>query len=687
MKNLILVESPTKARTLTRFLAGKYNIEASFGHVRDLPKGDLGVDIEKDFTPKYVIPSAKRKTVEELKRKAKDADKIILATDPDREGEAISYHLYEILKKVVGKKVDFQRIVFHEITPGAINEALEHPRKIDQNLVSAQTARRVLDRIVGYKLSPILWKKVQRRLSAGRVQSIALRLIVEREKEIGKFQKNEYLRAFVTLSKKGEKETEFELTLIDHKPLEAQNKLSLYDGDYNYKSTTLSKKEAEELDKILKEKIFKVTKVTEKETKRSPSPPYTTSVLQQDAFRRLGYTSKRTMSIAQRLYEEGFITYHRTDSFNLSDTFVKDARENIEKTFGEKYIPEIPRFYKTKSKLAQEAHEAIRPTSSKDQGFEVVVMGKDFAKLYDLIYKRSLASQMSDAIFDSIKAEVEASNGKTYHFEANGKALKFPGFLKIWFYEDDEQLIPVYKDGENLIFNNFHFTTHETSPPPRYNEASLISSLEKHGIGRPSTYAPIISTIQEREYVDKEEGRFQPTNIGNVVSDFLVKNFSEIDDIPFTASMENSLDEIAEGKKEWVPMIRDFYKPFEETLKKAESQEHVEVKLETTGKKCPECGGDIVVRRSRFGKFYACSNFPKCTYKESFSEETEFVCPKDSGKVIIKRTRRGRPFFGCSNYPKCDFAVWNRVELLKTQPQKEERTPEDLTNVKSSDHN
>lgn len=687
MKNLILVESPTKARTLTRFLEGKYDIEASYGHIRDLPKGDLGVDIEKDFTPKYVIPSAKRKTVEELKRKAKNADNIILATDPDREGEAISYHLYELLKKVVGKKVEFQRIVFHEITPGAINEALKHPRKIDQNLVSAQTARRVLDRIVGYKLSPILWKKVQRRLSAGRVQSIALRFIVEREREIEKFQKNGYFRAFVNLSRKGEKEGEFELTSIDGIVIEKQNKLNLYDGEYNYKTTVLSKKEIDEFEETLKDKVFKVTEVIEKKTKRSPSPPFTTSALQQEGFRRFGYTSKRTMSLAQRLYEEGYITYHRTDSFNLSSVFIKDARLNIEKAFGKEYIPEAPRFYKAKSKLAQEAHEAIRPTKVESQEKEVAIMGNDFVKLYNLIYKRAMASQMSDAIFDSLKVSVETSNDKTYHFEASGKSLKFAGFLKMWFYEENEQLLPVYKEGENLNFNDFHFTTHETTPPPRYNEASLISSLEKHGIGRPSTYAPTISTIEVREYIERDEGRFKPTKIGSAVNDFLVHNFSRIDDIPFTASMEDSLDDIAEGKKDWVPMLKEFYKPFEEDLKKAEGQDRVEVELETTGKKCPECGGDIVVRRSRFGKFYACSNFPKCTYKESFSEETNFICPKDGGKVIIKKTRRGRPFFGCLNYPKCDFAAWNRNELLKTQPQELQKPQEDLTNVKTFDHN
>ncbi len=682
MKTLILVESPTKAKTLNRFLQGKYNIEASFGHIRDLPKGNLGVDVDKNFEPKYVIPSAKRKTVEELKRKAKDADSIILATDPDREGEAISYHLYEILKGEVENKVDFKRIVFHEITPVAINKALEHPRKIDQNLVSAQTARRVLDRIVGYKLSPILWKKVQRRLSAGRVQSIALRLIVEREREIEKFQKKPYFRAFVTLIKNGDK-AEFELNRIDEKPIEEQKKLILYDGEYKYKTTILTQDDINNLKETLQKQIFKVSDVSKKETKRSPNPPFTTSTLQQEAFRRFGYTSKRTMSIAQRLYEEGFITYHRTDSFNLSDVFVKDARNNIEKKFGKEFLSSEIRIYKTKSKLAQEAHEAIRPTNVSSQDEEIIPMGKDFVKLYDLIFKRAMASQMSDAVFDSLKVTIETSNNKTYHFDTNGRSLKFPGFLKLWFYEEDEQLLPDYKTGEILEFNDFHFTTHETTAPPRYNEASLISSLEKHGIGRPSTYAPIISTIQEREYIDKEEGRFKPTNIGIATNDFLVKNFSHIDDIPFTASMEDSLDEIAEGKKDWVPMLKDFYKPFEEDLKKAESQEHVEVKQETTGRKCPECGGDIIVRRSRFGKFYACSNFPNCTYKESFSEQTNFVCPKDGGKVIIKKTRRGRPFFGCSNYPKCDFAAWKKEELLETQSE----TNSNLTKTNNSDHN
>jgi DNA topoisomerase-1 len=531
MKTLILVESPTKAKTLSRFLGAKYEIQASMGHIRDLPKGAIGVDIENNFEPKYVIPKDKRKTVENLKDDAKDVDHIILATDPDREGEAISFHLKTVLSEE-NKKAKFDRIVFHEITPKAINEALEHPHDIDMNLVAAQTGRRVLDRVVGYKLSPVLWMKIKKGLSAGRVQSIALRLIVEREREIEKFKGEEFYRLFATLAKTEKNPILFELVKINDEAIEKTNTLKLYDGEYKFAKTSLSQTDATSIENDLHGKDFTVLDVNQRESKRAPYPPFTTSLLQIEASRRFGYPSKRTMSLAQRLYEEGFITYHRTDSYNLSTDFISAARDYIEKNFGKKYIPDSPRTYQTKSKVAQEAHEAIRPTNLfEDESTVEAKLGKDFAKLYNLIYKRALATQMADALFLSTRIDVLAKGNKDYLFQANGRVMKFDGFLKIWFYEDPEQLIPDLTVGDKLNLLEIKITNHNTTPPPRYNEGSLISSLEKHGIGRPSTYAPIISTISERYYVEKDENRFKPNEIGTIFNDFLVKNFSEIYEI------------------------------------------------------------------------------------------------------------------------------------------------------------
>lgn len=674
MKDLILVESPTKAKTLSRFLGDKYKIEASMGHIRDLPKGEFGVDIEHDFTPRYVIPKDKRKIVEGLIEKVKDIDQIILATDPDREGEAISFHLKEVLSDE-NKKAKFDRIVFHEITPRAINEALEHPKQIDMNLVRAQTGRRVLDRVVGYKLSPILWMKIKKGLSAGRVQSIALRLIVEREREIEKFKSITFYRLFVIASKKNSNQPiSFELVRITDEPIEKTTTLKLYDGDYRYAQTSLSNTDAESIKNDLANKDFRVIDVTQKETKRAPYPPFTTALLQIESSRRFGYPSRRTMSLAQRLYEEGFITYHRTDSYNLSNDFIAAARNYIEKNFGKRYLPNTPRVYHTKSKLAQEAHEAIRPTNLFESEQAVASkLGRDFAKLYGLVYKRALSTQMADAVFLSTRVEVSSNSRATedkagqkkYDFVANGRVIKFDGFLKIWFYEDEEQLIPELTRDEVLKISEINIIEHNTTPPPRYNEASLIGSLEKHGIGRPSTYAPTISTIEARFYVEKEENRFKPTEIGILVNDFLVKNFSTIDDIPFTAQMEDELDDIARGKTDWVPVIKRFYGPFEKRLEAAEEEKKITIEPEKTGEKCPQDGGDIVIRIGKFGKFYACSNFPKCRFRESIVEDSGFLCPRDSGSIVIKRTKRGRTFYGCSNYPKCDFAAWNKGELVK----------------------
>ncbi|MDO8269914.1 MAG: type I DNA topoisomerase [Candidatus Levybacteria bacterium] len=667
MKDVILVESPTKAKTLTRFLAGKYEVIASMGHIRDLPKSKLGVDLENNFEPQYIIPKDKQKTVKQLKAVVKGAKLIILATDPDREGEAISFHLHEILKDV-NKNSDFERIVFHEITKGAIDAAMTHKRKIDQDLVNAQTARRVLDRIVGYKLSPILWRKVKRHLSAGRVQSVALRLIVEREKEIGIFASNAFYRIVLTVNKKGEKNTiDFELTKIEGKKIEESKEIKLYDGAYKYSYTNLSKDIADIIIGQVKNEGLTIVDVQQKETKRSSYPPFITSTLQQAAFRRFGYTGKRTMSLAQRLYEEGHITYHRTDSFNLSDVFIKASRSYIEKEFGKEYLSPDVKVFKTKSKSAQEAHEAIRPVNIEEEKEKISKeLGNDYANIYDLIYRRAVATQMSDAIFASTKITGEITKKETYTFEASGSVLRFQGFLKLYSIKEDEtQVLPEIKVGEILDYKNASLSEHATNPPPRYNEASLVSSLEKHGIGRPSTYAPIISTLFDRLYIEKNEGRLSPTEIGISVTEFLVKNFSNIDDIPFTARLEEELDEIAEGKLKWQNVLKDFYTPFEKQLKKAENAEGVKIEIEYSDRTCPKDEGRLIVRQSKFGKFLACENFPDCRFTESITETLDIPCPKDGGNVVMKRTRKGRTFYGCSNYPNCDFAVWKKEDIIK----------------------
>lgn len=665
MKDVILVESPTKAKTLTRFLKGKFEIVASMGHIRDLPKSKLGVDLENNFEPQYIIPKDKQKTVKHLKDTVKGATRIILATDPDREGEAISYHLLEILKESA-KKAHFERIVFHEITPQAIDEALTHTRSVDDDLVNAQTARRVLDRVVGYKLSPILWKKIKRHLSAGRVQSVALRLIVEREKEVGKFESVVFYRVTLLVTKKGDKNPiEFELTKIDGEKLEQSNEIKLYDGAYKYASTKLTQELATDLLNEINNTGLTIVDVKPKETKRSPYPPFITSTMQQAAFSRYSYGGKRTMLLAQRLYEEGFITYHRTDSFNLSEVFLTGSREFIEKEFGKEYLAPTTRVFKTNSKSAQEAHEAIRPTKFENEKEKVKKeLGNDFANLYDLIFRRAVATQMSDAIFASTKIEGEIKKTKTFTFEANGRVLKFPGFLKLYSVKDDgDQILPEIAVGDVLGYTDSKMSEHTTTPPPRYNEASLVSSLEKHGIGRPSTYAPIISTLFDRLYIEKNDGRLIPSEIGTTVSDFLVKNFANVDDIPFTAKMEEQLDEIAEGKIKWQPMLKEFYKDFSVQLEKAENVEGVKIQLEYSDKLCPKDNGRLIIRQSRFGKFLACENFPDCRFTESLTEELDIPCPKDQGKIIMKKTRKGRTFFGCGNYPNCDFAVWKKEDI------------------------
>src|SRR5258706_2191291 len=689
---LVIVESPTKARTIGKFLGKGFEIKASMGHVMDLPKSTLGVDVNNNFTPLFELSPDKKNTILELKKLAKDAESIILATDPDREGEAIAAHIQEILSGISNEKSNkkvsktkktnnsspithnkFSRIVFHEITKEAIEEAFAKPGVVNTQLVDAQIARRVLDRLVGYKLSPLLWQKVRRGLSAGRVQSVALRLIVEREREIGKFEKKNYWTIEVMLLK-GSNETKetdgisFELVEINGERIELQESFKLYDGTYKTTKTIIDQQEkADVIVSDLQTKIFVVGDVLQKETKRSPQPPFTTSTLQQQAAQRYGYSGKRTMSLAQKLYEEGYITYHRTDSVILATSAVTKMREYIEKTYGKSYIPEKPRFYAARQKLAQEAHEAIRPTNMAKTFDEVnKELGGLYAKLYDLIWRRALSSQMSDARIESTTVFVDATPPViAYRFKTTGSVLLFDGFLRVNPFGLQDKKLPRFVSKERLSLLNAFAEKHETPPPPRYNDASLIGSLEEAGVGRPSTYASIISTIETRNYIEREEKKFIPTSVGMAVNDFLVKNFSDIDDIPFTARMEDELDAIANEGHAWVPMIRDFYLPFEKKLELVKKADREEIPTEETGEACPKDGAPLVIRVGKFGKFISCKNFPTCDFKKSFIEETQFTCPKDGGKIIVKKTHKGRTFYGCANYPACTYAAWKLQDIKK----------------------
>ncbi len=669
--NLVIVESPTKARTIGKFLGKDYVIKASMGHVMDLPKSTLGVDVEHDFAPAYEVMTDKKKIIAELKSFAKTASNVILATDPDREGEAIAYHVADVLKL---SKEKTQRMVFHEITKEAVEEALKNPRKLDTHLVDAQTARRVLDRLVGYKLSPLLWQKVRRGLSAGRVQSVALRLIVEREKEIEKFAKKPYytISALLKNETKNVDPTEFALIEINGKKIESQEAFTLYDGDYKVTKTIIEKEEeAKRIVADITKKAIKVADVLQKEMKRSPGAPYTTSTLQQDASRRLGMSGKRTMSVAQKLYEEGYITYHRTDSVTMATSAVSMITNFIKKEYGDKYLPEKPRLYAAKQKLAQEAHEAIRPTKADvSAGVVAANLGTGYSKLYELIWRRGVASQMADAITESTTVLADAKgDGDTYRLKANGSVLVFDGFLKINPQALQDNRLPEFTAGESLHLISANEVFHETPAPPRYNDASIIKTLEEKGIGRPSTYATIISTIETRGYIERLEGRFTPTPVGVAVNEFLVKNFPDIDDIPFTASMEDELDNIAQGKREWQPMMKEFYTPFEKKIEQVKGTDRVKIAVEETDEICPTCGAKLVIRTGKFGKFLSCGTFPECKFSKPFVEKTGVLCPKDNGDVIVKKTRKNRKFFGCSNYPNCDYATWT----LPTKPQPEKQ--------------
>ena len=642
MKSLVIVESPTKARTIQKFLGNDYIIKSSFGHVRDLPKRELGVDVENGFKPKYIIPTKAKKVVAELKKESAKADNTILATDEDREGESIAWHLQEALKLK-----DPQRIVFHEITKTAIEQALKSPRHIDIHLVDAQQARRILDRIVGYKLSPFLWKKVAKGLSAGRVQSVALRLVVEKEREIEKFVAEEYW-GIEALLKKSDKEFTAALTKIGDKTLD---KLEI--------------KNKVQADKILEElngAKYNVGTVEKKETKRHPAPPFTTSTLQQAAWQRFKFSAKMTMSLAQRLYEEGNITYHRTDSLNLSESSLTAAKSFISEKYGQNYWAGKTTKYKTKDNSAQEAHEAIRPAYAEKSPDLLEGLDARQLKLYTLIWQRFMASQMAPATFNSVSVDITANN---YTFRANGQTLKFDGFLKVYPTKFEETELPDLEKGDALDLTKLNPMQHFTEPPARYTEATLIKTLEKHGVGRPSTYAPTLSTIQDRNYVSKnDQKRLFPSEMGIIVTDVLVQNFPEIVDIDFTAKMEKELDEIAEGKDTWEKTCGDFYKPFAKNLEEKYKDVIKADLTQKTDKACQKCGAPLIERLGRFGRFYACSKFPECKYTESVEGDPDTLnisCPKcKEGKVTGKRTKKGKVFYGCNRFPKCDFALWDK---------------------------
>ena len=660
---LVIVESPAKAKTVGRFLGKGYTVRASVGHVRDLLRSQLSVDVENHFTPKYRVPNEKKEVVKELKGLAKKAEEVYLATDPDREGEAIAWHLIEAAQ--IEPKLA-RRVVFHEITEPAVNEAFSHPREINADLVNAQQARRILDRLVGYSISPILWEKVRSRLSAGRVQSVALRLIVEREREIEAFVPVEYWTIGAELKPEG-----LESTFI--------TKLAKIDGnDPELPSEEVVKPILVDMETA----TYVITKVKRGERRRKPAAPFITSTLQQEASRKLGFTAKRTMGLAQGLYEgqdvgeggtTGLITYMRTDSTHVSELAQNEARAYVMEKYGADFLPAEPPQYKTKSKGAQEAHEAVRPTSvMRDPDKIKPYLEPAMFKLYRLIWQRFVASQMEAAIYDTLQVEVTGStNTHEYLLRASGSAVKFPGFLVV--YEEtlseeakrtEEENVKIPGDvAEGLKQELIRLIPeqHFTQPPPRYSEASLVQALEENGIGRPSTYAPTLSTIQARGYVYREDKRLVPTETGILVNDLMMKYFPEIVDYNFTARMEEDLDQIADGEAEWVKVMQEFYGPFSKKVEKAqEDMPVVKSGPEPIGRDCPKCGKELVIRYGRYGKFISCSGFPECRHTEPWLEKIGVICPQDGGDLVERKTRKGRTFFGCNNYPECEFTSWKR---------------------------
>jgi len=654
MENVLVVESPAKAKTIEKFLGKGYKVVATYGHVRDLPKSRLGIDVDNNYEPDYIIPRKVNSRVKELKSTLIKVKNIYLATDFDREGEAIAWHVTQAVP--LDKRQKVKRIVFTEITKDAIKKAVNDGRNIDLSLVDAQQARRILDRLVGYKLSPVLWKKVRAGLSAGRVQSVALKLIVDREREIEAFKPEEYWS--LTAKLLTAKQELFEAELIQ------------------YQSKKIEVKSAEEAKKIeteLNKAGYRVAKILPKEINKSPAPPFITSTLQQESARRFGYTPKKTMMIAQQLYEgiatkgesTGLISYMRTDSFNLSNEALNQARSLIPKLYSKDYLPDAPRFYKRKVKRAQEAHEAIRPTdfSKTPESIKQFLTSEQF-KVYNLIWKRTLACQMANAKYLQTSVDVSADD---YTLRATGRITLFDGFTKLYLERKDDdkavnkQTLPKLTEHEKLTLEKLTSEQHFSLPPFRYSDASLIKKLEESGIGRPSTYAPIISTLMQRGYIDREKRVLMPQQVGFQVTDLLAKHFPFVVSIDFTAEIENKLDAIADGKINWRPVVGDFYMPFEQLLEKeTDNIEKVKPEDRPTDEKCDVCGRPMVIKSGRFGDFLACTGYPECKNTKTVIKNIGIKCPDDGGDIIERRTRKGKLFYGCSNYPKCHYATWTK---------------------------
>ena len=665
---LIIVESPAKANTIKKFLGGNTKVIASMGHIRDLPKSKLGIDVENNFEPEYINIRGKGNLIKELKKEAKSAKKVYLATDPDREGEAIAWHLSKILD-VDSSKIT--RVTFNEITKTAVQKAIKEPRDIDINLVDAQQARRVLDRIVGYKISPVLWKKVRRGLSAGRVQSVAVKLIVDREEEIENFKPEEYWNIYVKLLDEKSKKT-FEAKFY---------------GKDGKKRDIHNKEQVDEILKNIKDAKYIVEDIKKGEKKRTPAPPFTTSTMQQEASRKLGFTLKKTMSVAQGLYEGvkipgrgavGLITYMRTDSTRISEEARHSAKEHIVSTYGENYYEN--RYYRT-NKDSQDAHEGIRPTYADLEPDSIKEsLTKDQYKLYKLIYNRFMASQMTAAVYNTMAVTIDAEG---YTFKANGQSIKFKGFMTLYVEGTDEKeeieegMLPDLKENQELKLEKINPKQSFTEPPPRYTEASLVKALEEKGIGRPSTYSPTITTILERRYIEKEKKQLIPTELGKIVNKLLTENFTDVINVEFTAKIENEFDEIAEGQEEWKKMIREFYGPFEKELEKVEKElEHVELVEEVSDVPCDKCGRMMVYKYGRYGKFLACPGYPECKNAKPIVETIDVPCPKCGGTVQVRKTKRRRNYYICENNPKsCDYISWN-----KPKPG-EKWNPEEVTEI------
>ena len=651
--NLVIVESPSKAKTIKKYLGKNYEVIASQGHIIDLPSSKLGVDVDNDFKPSYITMKGKAKIIKEIKDKAKKADKVYLATDPDREGEAIAWHLRNMLKIDEREKC---RIEFNEITKDAVKKAINSPRTIDENLVNAQQGRRILDRIVGYKISPVLWKKVKKGLSAGRVQSVAMRIIMDREREIRKFKKQEYWTLEAKLLK-GKEEI-----------------LSKFYGNTKGKIELKNEEQVDEILKNIDKKEYKVVDIKVGEKKRNPAPPFTTSSLQQDASRKFGFSVKKTMMIAQRLYESGYITYMRTDSTRISNEARNMAKEYIVKKYGAKYYEN--RFYKTK-KDAQDAHEAIRPSDLSKSSEVYESFPKDEQKLYTLILNRFLASQMSTAIYDTKKVTINVND---YIFITNGSQVKFDGFMVLYIESTDEAssdddigILPDIEINDILKQKKLISEQKFTEPPARYTEASLVKTLEEKGIGRPSTYAPTISTLLDRVYIEKDKKYLVPTQLGEIVDDLMEKNFCNIVDISFTANMEQNLDLVSENKIDYIKMLKEFYNPFIKNLEEVQDKiEKVKIPEQETDVKCELCGRNMVIKQGRFGKFLACPGYPECKNAKPLVESIDVPCPNCGGKVLIKKTKNRRNFYVCENNTnkedsKCDYISWNKPKKEKNE--------------------